>query len=120
MVVAWNSGAQIDTEFNFASCAKDAIAIALKGKINFIFLDIELPDKSGLEILKIVKESKPDIYVVMVSGENSLDNVKQSIQAGASGFIAKPFTNGKVTEALIGFYRYTKSNPQSAKQKRTS
>ncbi len=104
-----NADIPIAAEFFSAGCAKEAIQIALSGRVNFIFLDIQLPDKSGLEILKIVKEKFPNIFVVMVSGENSLENVKQAIAAGASGFIVKPFTNGKISESLNGFVRYIRA-----------
>lgn len=65
-----------------------------------VFLDIELPDLDGQEILKKIKGVKNDAYVVMVSAHSSVDNVKTAIANGASGFIVKPFSPRKITSVL--------------------
>lgn len=70
-----------------------------------VFLDIELPDQSGLEVLKKVRAKDADVFVVMVSGEGTPANVKVSRESGASGFILKPYKPQKVVEALMMFER---------------
>ena len=70
-----------------------------------VFLDIELPDQSGLEILKKVHAQDAGVFVVMVSGEGTPANVKVSRESGASGFILKPYKPQKVVEALMMFER---------------
>lgn len=73
---------------------------------DLVFLDIELPDGSGIELLKRFKQQKPDCFVVMVSGVSTLDNVKASIASGAASFIVKPFTADKILAVLKQFDRY--------------
>ncbi len=77
-----------------------------------VFLDIELPDGSGLELLKRFKELKPDSFVVMVSGVSTLENVKTSIASGAASFIVKPFTGDKILAVLKQFDRYYNKLPK--------
>lgn len=89
-----------------ASAAMDLFSLQLPG---IVFLDIELPDASGLELLKKFKALKPDCFVVMVSGVSTLDNVKQSIADGAASFIVKPFTGDKILAALRLYERYKES-----------
>ena len=72
-----------------------------------LFLDIALPDQSGLEILKKVHAQDASVFVVMVSGEGTPNNVKVSREGGASGFILKPYKPQKVVEALMGYERTT-------------
>jgi two-component system chemotaxis response regulator CheY len=63
---------------------------------DLVFLDIELPDMNGQQILQQIKTTADKTHVVMVTAHNSVDNVQQSIAAGASGFIAKPFSPQKI------------------------
>src|SRR3989339_1788242 len=65
-----------------------------------LFLDIHLPEKSGLDILdEIIKKNK-DAFVVMLSADSHLGNVVITRKAGAKGFITKPFTKQKLLETV--------------------
>ncbi len=66
---------------------------------DIVFLDIDLPDKSGKDVLKWILTNDPGISVVMFSGHNDLDNISESLEQGASGFIAKPF----LKEDFLGY-----------------
>ena len=63
---------------------------------DLVFLDIELPDINGQKLLQQIKARDDKTQVVIVTAHNSVDNVQQSIAAGASGFIAKPFSPQKI------------------------
>ncbi|QTH71660.1 response regulator [Pseudoalteromonas xiamenensis] len=67
---------------------------------NVIFLDIELPDTDGTSILEYINDNFPNIHVVMCSGHNSLENVQNTWELGAKGFIAKPFNAKKVDTVM--------------------
>ncbi|MFC3031357.1 response regulator [Pseudoalteromonas fenneropenaei] len=67
---------------------------------NVIFLDIELPDTDGTQILEFINDNYPHIHVVMCSGHNSLENVQNTWELGAKGFIAKPFNAKKVDTVM--------------------
>ena len=73
--------------------------------INLVYLDIELPHTSGLEVLKQIRQTEPNIMVVMVSGESSAENVTAAIKSGANGFIAKPFNSGRILESLQNYLK---------------
>jgi len=65
-----------------------------------VFLDVMMPEMDGLEVLQNVKEKHPGIRVIMITGNPSVENVQESIQGGASGFIVKPFNTAKVLDTL--------------------
>ena len=67
---------------------------------DLVFLDIDLPDSSGLELLKKFKQERPECFVAMISGFSTLENVQQSIAAGAATFIVKPFSGDKILSAM--------------------
>ncbi|ATD06456.1 MULTISPECIES: response regulator [Pseudoalteromonas] len=65
-----------------------------------VFLDIELPDTDGTEILSYINENFPVAHVIMCSGHNSMENVQNTWELGAKGFIAKPFNAHKVDSVM--------------------
>lgn len=65
-----------------------------------MFLDIELPDVTGHEVLKKIRSFDPDAYIVMLSGKGDKDNILRAVQAGAKGFVGKPFTKEKLLQYI--------------------
>lgn len=76
--------------------AQEAIENYMRYAPEIVFLDIGLPDASGLAVLHQIMASDKDAYVVMFSGNNYLENVATALSQGASGFIAKPFKPEKM------------------------
>ena len=89
--------------FQVTSEAKNGV-LALesieKSKPDIVFLDVMMPEMDGLETLQAIKAKHPEIIVIMITGNPSAENVKESIQGGAGGFIIKPFNSAKVMETL--------------------
>jgi len=82
-----------------------------------VFLDIDLPDVNGLELLRRIHAQDERIFVVMVSGVGTPANVKTSREHGAAAFILKPFRPQRVVEALMAYQRHrgdTVVRPQPA------
>ena len=75
--------------------------------VNLVYLDIELPHTGGLEVLKQIRQANLDTMVVMVSGENSAENVTTAIKTGANGFIVKPFNSGRILDSLHNYLKKT-------------
>ncbi|OHU88099.1 MULTISPECIES: response regulator [Pseudoalteromonas] len=79
---------------------ESAKALLIDNPPNVIFLDIELPDTDGTQILEFINDHYPSTHVIMCSGHNSLENVQNTWELGAKGFIAKPFNAKKVDTVL--------------------
>ena len=73
-------------------------------KPEVVLLDIKMPGKSGIEVLKELKQSNPDLQIIMVSGIGDLSTALDCIKMGAADFVVKPFTHKdilrRVDEAL--------------------
>jgi two-component system chemotaxis response regulator CheY len=67
---------------------------------DIVCMDVMMPQMDGIEALQAIKAAHPEVRVVMISGNPSKDNVRESIEGGASGFIVKPFNAGRVVDAL--------------------
>ncbi len=96
------------TDIKEAADAQSALAIFSSGDIDIVFLDINMPGVNGLDLIRQLRSMNPNAFIVMVSGESSLDNVKQSIALGAKGFIVKPYTAARI-KSMIDKYRSERS-----------
>jgi len=72
-------------------------------QFDLILSDINMPSMDGLEFVRQIRERKlaPGVPVVMITTESSEEHVKQAIQAGARGYIRKPFTAEQVKERVL-------------------
>ena len=67
---------------------------------DMLFLDINLPDVTGHELLEKIIALDPQAYVIMLSGNADQTNIVQAMSKGAKGFIAKPFTRDKLFQYI--------------------
>lgn len=80
---------------------------------DILFLDINLPDVTGHELLERIIKMDPDAYVIMLSGSADQANITSAMKRGAKGFIAKPFTRDKL-------FQYIDRCPTLRQSERTS
>lgn len=85
-----------------ASCGKDAIDIYKNSykKIDLIFLDMVMPDYSGLETFRELKKINKDLKVIILSGYSMNDEINTVLGEGALGFIQKPVSMKELIAAL--------------------
>lgn len=83
-----------------ANDAKTGISLVKKHRPDFILLDIQLPDRSGLSVIKEMKAIAPESHVLILSMFTSLDFVVDAVKAGAEGYITKDLASTKLLEAL--------------------
>lgn len=79
-----------------------AIEVFKTGKRDFdiIFLDWEMPQKTGPETFEDLKKMGVNIPVIMLTSKNSADNISQMLSAGVSEYIMKPFTKEILVEKI--------------------
>ena len=81
-----------------ASNAQEAQAIMYKELPSLIILDIWMRDSTmdGLSLLNWIKDSNPEIPILMISGHGTVEIAVNAIKAGAYDFIEKPFKSEKL------------------------
>ena len=62
------------------------------GKFRILLLDLMMPGISGMDVLKTVRESQPDLLVIVITGYATIENAVEAMKSGAYDFISKPFT----------------------------
>ncbi len=78
-------------EVSTATSAEEAAVQLEQQKIDVMLLDVVLPGLNGVDFLRIVREVRPNLPVVMISGASSIRPVMKALELGASDFIRKPF-----------------------------
>ncbi|MGZ8202774.1 MAG: sigma-54-dependent transcriptional regulator, partial [Burkholderiales bacterium] len=69
----------------------EALQKIAAGQYDVVVLDIMMPKVDGVEVLQRVKESHPDIEVIMFTGLAEIDTAVQCMKLGAFDYISKPF-----------------------------
>ena len=62
-----------------------------ENQYDIAFLDINLPDMNGIEVLKEIKKIEPDLLVIIITGFASVESAVNAIKLGAYDYIKKPF-----------------------------
>jgi DNA-binding NtrC family response regulator len=80
-------GYDVDT----AVSGEEALAKVRKTRFDILLVDIKMEGMSGLDVLKEVKESDPDVDVVMITAYGSIATAIEAIKNGAYDYLLKPF-----------------------------
>ena len=83
-----------------ASNAIDAITFLKNNEVDIAFLDINLPDISGIDLCKKVKDQFPEVKTLALSTFNERAYVSRMIQNGASGYLIKSSGKEDILEAI--------------------
>ncbi len=90
-----------------ASNGAEGLDLLKTQNVDLILSDINMPSMDGLEFLRQLQAQNlaPGIPVIMITTESSEEHVKQAIEAGARGYIRKPFTAEQVKERVLPLLR---------------
>ncbi len=83
-----------------------AFSILEKHRIDIVILDIKLPEMSGIEVLKRIKETYKEIEVIMVSGHGDMSTVIEAMRFGAVDYFPKPFRLVDINNAIARTRRF--------------
>ncbi|SNC64928.1 two-component system, chemotaxis family, response regulator CheY [Hymenobacter gelipurpurascens] len=83
-----------------AANGQQALDLAAETRPDLITLDVILPDNTGLDVLKGIKQVQPEVKVVMCSAVGQEVIVNEALESGATAYIVKPFSEEKVLEIV--------------------
>lgn len=83
-----------------AENGREAVELYRKLNPDLVTLDITMPEMSGLDAIKQIRNEFPQAKVIMCSAMGQQKMVVESIEAGAKDFIVKPFDEGRVLDAV--------------------
>jgi DNA-binding response OmpR family regulator len=87
-------------EVRLASSAAEALEAAEDPSVGVAVLDIQLPDQSGLSVLRTLRDRRPALRVVMLSAHTDQEYVLEALRLGACDYLAKPLHEEEVKLAV--------------------
>ena len=83
-----------------ASDANEVMAAVRAGGFEVLLLDLSMPGRSGIELVKRVKEERPELRVLVLSMHAEQQYAVRAIRAGASGYLTKDTASTQLTAAI--------------------
>lgn len=81
----------LDCHVDTASSAETALEMIENESYDLVLVDIKMPGMSGLKLLEIMKQNRPDLTAVMMTAYGHIDMAVEAMKFGAYDFITKPF-----------------------------
>jgi DNA-binding response OmpR family regulator len=97
-----------------AASAGEALQLLQAGAFDLVFLDIKLPDQSGVHLLSQIRALYPDMPVLMLTAHASLETAIEAVRAGARDYLLKPID----PEAILGRVRKVLEEQRQPKRRR--
>lgn len=73
-----------------AETGAKAVQAATGQAVSVVLLDLGLPDDSGLAVLNKIKQAKPGLPIIMVTGDNDEEVAQKAVELGAWDYVTKP------------------------------
>lgn len=83
----------------------DAQRLATEQSYDAVLLDLNLPGKLGLDVLRVIRSSNPDVPVVIVTGSTQIEERVRGLDAGADDYVAKPFAFAELAARIRAVIR---------------
>ncbi|MBU1205754.1 MAG: response regulator [Proteobacteria bacterium] len=74
-----------------AGSGEDGLRLLQQEPFDLLLLDLKMPGLSGMEVLQRVKDLRPELLVVIITGYATVESAVEAMKAGAYDFISKPF-----------------------------
>ena len=90
----------VDYQVDLASDGESGILLGKKQTYDVIIADLSLPDINGLEVIKEIKNSTPDIIPIIITGNGSMQSSLEAIRLEVSDYLEKPLDLKNVRDAI--------------------
>ncbi|MBN1945725.1 MAG: sigma-54-dependent Fis family transcriptional regulator [Bradymonadales bacterium] len=91
-----------DAEFqvDYTLSPQEGIEKVIQGDYDVVLLDLRMPEMNGIEVLETIKQNKPDVRVVIITGYATIQTSIEAVKKGAFDYVSKPFTPEELTIAV--------------------
>jgi len=90
----------LDLEVETAMNGEEALTKLGEKSFGLMLLDLRMPGMDGMEVLREVREARPDIKVIIITAYGTIESATEAMKLGAVDFIQKPFTPKEIRELV--------------------
>lgn len=101
-------------EVTTASTGTEGLTLLAAQTFDLLYLDIRMPDISGLELLKTIQEKYPDLPVILFTAQPDLNSAVEALRRGATDYLLKPLK----PQAVIDRTQSILADKQTERRKR--
>ncbi len=83
-----------------ASSVAEAIRVLDESPVDIVITDMKMPEVTGLELVRHVRQNLPDTGIIVITGYPSVDGVVEAMKTGADEYVSKPFTSKELSGAV--------------------
>lgn len=84
---------------------EDAISYATNHEYSLILLDIMIPKKNGIEVVKYLKKQKDSTHIILISAKDQIQDKVVGLDAGADDYLVKPFAFSELLARIRAIFR---------------
>jgi DNA-binding NtrC family response regulator len=99
-----------DYDVELVPSVDEAVEALKKSDFGLLLVDVKMPVRDGMSLMREVKENWPEMPIVVMSGYPTRETVAAVAEIGASKFIPKPFTPDELCEIVRQFTQKEESN----------
>ena len=90
----------LGVETDMAGNGEEALTKLKEKDFGLILLDIRMPGMDGMEVLRQVREVRPDIRIIMITAYGTIESAVEAMKLGAVDFLQKPFDPEEIRELV--------------------
>ena len=89
-----------DAKLSIARDSRSCKSMIKIDTFNIVFVDIKLPDASGLDLIPLIRKKMPDSHIIVQSAYTDHSTIEQAMNSGADTYLTKPVNRQKVIEIV--------------------
>lgn len=90
---------------DYSTTVKSALNKLAENKYTVALIDLDLPDGSGLEIISHIKNTFPEMGIIITTAANSLEDKLNGLKLGADDYLTKPFHLSELNARIYSLIR---------------
>ena len=99
-----------------ASSGDEAISILREADIDVVILDMVMPGKTGIEVLREIKQIKPLVEVILLTGHATVESAIEGMTQGAFYYLMKPAEMKTLLEKIAHAYKHKAEHEHRIRQ----